>query len=60
MFVQLSQYSGNKTISIKSEIQECLKEFKRTHQVGWDVGMFLWYEFLIKFFEIQKSYLNTL
>ena len=37
MFVQLSQYSGNKTVSIKSEIQECLKEFKRTHQVGWDV-----------------------
>jgi len=37
IFVQLSFYAGDKTVAIKSEIQDCLKEFKRTHTVGWDV-----------------------
>jgi len=37
IFVQLSFYAGDKAVAIKSEIQECLKEFKRTHTVGWDV-----------------------
>jgi hypothetical protein len=37
LFVQLCQFSGDKQVSIKSEVEECVKEFKRTHTVGWDV-----------------------
>lgn len=37
LFVQLSHYSGDKQVSIKSEVEDCVKEFKRTHTVGWDV-----------------------
>ena len=36
IFIQLTRYNYDRDVAIKSELEECIKDFKRTHQVGWD------------------------